>query len=101
MHAVRVRVVTFRENHAVEGTIKLNVHTHMGFFALDLKDLDLRHVVSRLEGPGLNFCAWRGKLLVVTGWGWSVSAAYSVLSSHGELVGWVVSRGELEGNCES
>lgn len=51
MHAMRVTVEPLAENHAVKGTIKLNVHTHVRLFALHLQMLDLRIVGSGCQGP--------------------------------------------------
>lgn len=50
MNAVRIRVESFAEYHPIERTIELDVHSHVSFFALNLKMLDLRRV-RRSERP--------------------------------------------------
>lgn len=36
MHTMSIAVISFREDHAIERSIKFNVHTHVRFLALNL-----------------------------------------------------------------
>jgi hypothetical protein len=42
-----LRNLTFGENHAIEGSVKLDVHSHIGLLALNLQVFDLWHVWCR------------------------------------------------------
>lgn len=86
VHAMLIAVEAFREDHTVEWTIEFDVHSHVCFFALNLKMFNLRIVWGACKRPRLfamtwglrHWCTWcsinwRGRSIITSVFQWQSS----------------------------